>query len=100
MRINRKYYQKEYDFNRATHRLKHFARNPYAWPGGYPCFAVMSNGDCLCHKCIKEEYRQIYQATKTGSNCGFSNTQANWEDPNLYCAHCSERIESAYAEPE
>ena len=25
---------------------------------------------------------------------------ANWENPDLYCDHCSSRIESAYAEDE
>jgi hypothetical protein len=23
----------------------------------------------------------------------------NWEDPDLFCDHCGNRIESAYAEP-
>jgi hypothetical protein len=24
--------------------------------------------------------------------------EANWEDPDLFCDHCGDRIESAYAE--
>jgi hypothetical protein len=73
--------------------------SPYAWPGGYPMFAVTSDGAALCHKCCKSEALQI------GRPSGYSHDQwrvigldVNWEDSSLYCDHCGERIESAYAD--
>ena len=71
--------------------------SPYAWPGGYPLFAITHDGAALCHHCCKTERSSI--GTTTGSD-GWSVVaiEANWEDPELYCDHCGERIESAYAE--
>ena len=40
------------------------ARNPFAFPGGYPMFAVTSDGACLCHKCCSTERESI--GTTTG----------------------------------
>ena len=73
------------------------SRAPFAWPGGYPLYATTSDGGCLCHQCCAAERLSI--ATTTGSD-GWTVTglTVNWEDPELYCDHCSDRIESAYAE--
>lgn len=74
------------------------SNSPYAWPGGYPLFAITSDGAALCKCCAKTERESI--GTTTGSD-GWNviALDVNWEDPSLYCYHCSERIESAYAEP-
>lgn len=74
----------------------------YAWPGGYPLFLVMSDGGCLCAVCIESERGLIHQAALEGERNGWApmGVDVNWEDPDLYCDHCGERIESAYAEPE
>jgi hypothetical protein len=70
---------------------------PYAWPGGYPLFAVTNDGGALCHNCTKAEIKAI--ATTTGSDgWTIASIEANWEDPQLFCDHCGDRIESAYAE--
>lgn len=75
------------------------ASNPYAWPGGYPMFAVMTDGAALCHHCAKTERQSI--GTTTGSDgWTMAGLDVNWEDSNLLCDHCGQRIESAYAEPE
>jgi hypothetical protein len=73
------------------------SRAPYAWPGGYPLFAVTRDGACLCHRCTKSERETI--GTTTGTD-GWTVValEANWEDPHLYCDHCSAQIESAYAD--
>jgi hypothetical protein len=73
------------------------SRAPYAWPGGYPLHAITSDGSCLCRHCCATERLNI--ATTTGHD-GWSVTAlaVNWEDPELCCDHCSERIESAYGE--
>lgn len=73
--------------------------SPYTSVGGYPLYAVTSDGAALCHKCCKTEAAQI------GKPSGYSHDQfrligleVNWEDAGLYCDHCGGRIESAYAE--
>ena len=81
-------------------RVKDFARHPYAWPGGYPMFAITSDGAALCVACVKKEMRNIVTAIAQGMLNGWKVVaiDINWEDSNLYCHHCSERIESAYSE--
>lgn len=73
------------------------SRAPYAWPGGYPLFAITNDGAALCHYCCTTERLSI--ATTTGTD-GWNviSHAVNWEDPDLFCDNCSARIESAYAE--
>ena len=68
---------------------------PYAWPGGYPLFAITNDGGALCPRCCKEERKWI--GTTTGTD-GWNVVaiDVNWEDPSLYCDHCGNAIESAY----
>ena len=77
---------------------------PFAWPGGYPLFAVTSDGAALCFDCVRKCWRDVVQAhlDRAYARSGFrvEAIDANWEDPTLHCDHCSTRIESAYAEPE
>lgn len=83
---------------------------PWAWPGGYPLYAVTSDGAALCPTCITKNRAQIFRATHEWHNrehgarvhCGWAieGIDANWEDASLYCDNCSKRIESAYAEDE
>ncbi len=63
----------------------------YAWPGGYPIFYLDSENNVLCPSCANQN--DEYTAPIVAHDC-------NWEDPDLYCDHCDNRIESAYAEPE
>lgn len=71
--------------------------SPYAWPGGYPMFAVTSDGAALCHRCCKSESRSIGSTYGT-DGWAIAGLAANWEDAELHCDHCGKRIESAYAE--
>jgi hypothetical protein len=75
------------------------ASSPYSSVGCYPLHAVTSDGATLCHRCCKSEREAI--GTTTGSD-GWNviAIEPNWEDLGLYCDHCGERIESAYAETE
>lgn len=74
--------------------------NRFAWPGGYPLYYATLNGCALCPDCMTKERAQIMRSTVEGQNDGWavSGQDVNWEDPDLYCDHCSKRIESAYAE--
>lgn len=75
------------------------AHHPYAWPGGYPLFGVTSDGAALCRHCASTERTSIGTTTGTDGWCLVA-IDVNWEDPELYCDVCGDRIESAYAEPE
>ena len=58
----------------------------YSSIGCYPIVYLGSQGSALCPTCADEEKESIKAAT------------VNWEDPQLFCDGCSQRIESAYAE--
>ena len=83
--------------SRSLRLADDLSRAPFAWPGGYSLHAITSDGGCLCRLCCATERLSI--ATTTGHD-GWTVTglAVNWEDPELFCDHCSERIESAYAE--
>jgi hypothetical protein len=77
------------------------ALDKFAWPGGYPVFLVTSDGAALCPDCVRSELRSIVSAARDNdTRCGWHPAAAdiNWEEADLYCDHCSNRIESAYAE--
>jgi hypothetical protein len=72
---------------------------PYAWPGGYPLFAITDDGAAICPACCGSEIHQIDQSSR-GDGWRVIASDINWEDADLYCDHCSKRIASAYAEPD
>lgn len=61
------------------------AREAYAWPGGYPMYYQDEHDNVLCPKCAEDVEEELA-------------SDVNWEDPDLYCDECGERIESAYSE--
>ena len=75
------------------------ANQPYAWPGSYPLFALTSDGAPLCSKCCASEREAIASTTGTDGWCVVG-IAPNLGDPELFCDHCGNRIESAYAEKE
>lgn len=84
-----------------TQQLRAAIRAPYAWPGGYPTYLITSDGGALCHKCGRTEYRLISEAIRHDDTTGgwqVIGQDVNWEDSELYCDHCGDRIKSAYAE--
>jgi hypothetical protein len=72
---------------------------PFVWPGGYPLHAVTSDGGTLCRKCCATERESIATPVQH-DGWQVMGLQVNWENPDLLCDHCGERIESAYAESE
>lgn len=80
------------------------AAGPYAWPGGYPLYFVMADGEAVAFAAVKEEqalFRQaVAERSAFDSELRAIAIEVNWEDPALFCAHTGERIESAYAEDE
>lgn len=65
-------------------------RSKYTSVGGYPLFYVHM-GEAICPDCANrsKEYSDIEMPS-----------DINWENPNLHCDECGDRIESAYAEEE
>lgn len=84
------------DFRRAVRN------GPYAWPGGYPCFWLMSDGEACAFGVAKSERRNMLEALRDNDRNGWRPValEINWEDAALFCAHTGARIESAYAEDE
>jgi hypothetical protein len=82
--------------------VKEAIRSKYAWPGGYPLYIVMADGEAMSVESARVEWCQIAHSTIRGERDGWAAAGAaiNWEDGELYCCHSGERIESAYAEPE
>ena len=77
---------------------------PYAWPGGYPLFFVMADGEALSFDAARAQWREIVGAMLCDHNprdqWRVLGCDVNYEDSDLYCAHTGKRIPSAYAEPE
>lgn len=87
--------------NLTTHGVKAALRQgPFAWPGGYPCFFITSDGATLSFEAVRENFRSVIYSIRHRSNDGWRvvAVDVNWEDPDLYCDHTGKRIESAYAE--
>lgn len=91
--------------NSKIEALKEAIRHPYCFPGGYSKLVLLSDGEYLCLKCAKNEFRQIVRATRLlerGYNDGWRLEAIDiyWEGPELNCAHCGCRIESEYGDPD
>ena len=81
--------------NRET--LQEFIRsNGYAWPGGYPCALLMSDGEVIDARAARENYRLIRR--ESGRDWTPADVFIHWEGAPLYCAHSGREIPSAYGE--
>ena len=80
-----------------TKEIKSFIRVPYA-SGGYPLFAITDDGAALCKSCTRDNWPAICGSVRSGSKDGWQviAVDVNWEDSNLSCDHCGDKIESAY----
>lgn len=70
----------------------------FTFPGCYPLFLVMADGEALCFDCGRKEFRLIVEGIRYGTGWKVVGCAANWEDNDLRCCHCEKRIESAYGE--
>lgn len=78
--------------------LKRFIRQPYAWPGGYPCAMLMADGEVIDSQSARENYRIIRRAMRDGFDRQWipESVFIHWEGLPLVCAHSGRFIESAY----
>ncbi len=79
--------------------IKRAVKDKFAWPGGYPLFIILADGESLCVNCGKENLGLIAIDTQPfGGSWRALGIDINWEDSALRCVHCSKLIESAYNE--
>ena len=64
--------------------------------GCYPIFYLCADSGVLCPKCCNENLELL--TDKDDKQWCLTAADINWEDASLTCDHCSQRIESAYAE--
>ena len=83
------------DFRRAMRN------GPYAWPGGYPCYFIMSDGSAVSFEAIRRNIRSVLEALTDKQYRKWSGwlpiaIDINWEDSTLLCDVTGERIQAAY----
>ena len=82
-------------------KVKEAIRQPYEWPGGYPLYVVMADGEALSIEAARAEFKLVAHSTLFScyrNSWMAAGVEVNWDDTELYCAHTSEKIESAYGE--
>ena len=87
-----------------TADLKQFVRsNGFAWPGGYPMFLLMADGETIDAQSARENYRLIRNAMRSNdrrSDWMPAAVDIHYEGDPMICAHSGRSIESAYGNPE
>jgi hypothetical protein len=75
---------------------------PYVWPGGYPNYFLVDDGEALSFEAAEANKAQIEASIREKINDGWRivAVETNYEDGALFCAHTNDRIPSSYAEPD
>ena len=62
-------------------------------------YYVMTDGEPLCTACVNDPSNPVHDG---GDEDGwrYAGCEVNWEESDLFCAHCNARIEAAYGEPD
>lgn len=68
----------------------------YAWPGGYQLYYVTKDSGILCPDCANMAAREGLTNDRNDAQWYIIGAEINYEDSDLYCDHCSERIPEAY----
>lgn len=71
----------------------------YAWPGGYPLYYITADSGVLCPDCVNKNLK-LCTEDASDKQWHVVACEVNWEDAQLNCDNCYERVQSAYAEPE
>lgn len=94
-------YSKHYTRIKTVAQFKATLRaGPYAWPGGYQLFLLLSDGEALCFTCGNKEARNVISAIQDKRSDGWRCVacDVNYEDHDMLCAHCNKPIPAAYGE--
>lgn len=81
-------------------QLKENVRDPYAWPGGYEIVSICNDGEVLCYKCVRFNFREVLWSTKNKVNDGWNivdyavigNTIESTDKEPIFCAHCNKQF--------
>lgn len=86
-------------------QLKEDLRQGYAWPGGYEIVFYANDGELLCRKCVKENFKEVVWSMRNRVNDGWrivghaieavsaENTREMAGDDYVsHCAHCNREI--------
>ena len=84
--------------NQTLPRQEDGTLQAYAW--GYPLYYVTKDCGALCPDCARMAEREKLAGDPDDPQWFIAAADVNYDDASLYCDHCSERIPSAYAEPE
>lgn len=72
----------------------------YSWPGGYPLYFIMADGEPASFAGVKSEWKRICRAhiaqTSYDREWIVAGYEINWEDPDLTCCISNQPIQSAY----
>jgi hypothetical protein len=87
----------------TARQLKAFMRSgPYTDIGGYPLAAIMRDSSCLCHDCVKADFKLILRSTlwpeSPHDQWAIAGVSVNWENDDLSCDDCGQAINSAYGD--
>jgi hypothetical protein len=85
--------------------LKHALRNPFAFPGGYTLAFYCWDGERLCPKCVRAEFKQVVREKATPLPRSYHQWRVDyidvhWEGPPDFCAHCNVELPSEYGDPD
>lgn len=66
------------------------------WPGGHPYYFIASDGATLSFEAVCDNLHGVVEAMKRKIDNGWRVVAVvvNYGNPELYCAHTNERIES------
>lgn len=73
----------------------------YAWPGGYPLYYIVGDDDnagTICPDCA--QLVADAPGDYSPDQFRYRAVAPNWEDTDLWCDHCGERIPCAYGDPD
>ena len=87
--------------SRILQTFKETIRNPYSFPGGYTIALYFLDGERVCTKCARDEWKLICDDTINGWGqwqAGYAGVY--WEGPPQDCVHCYDPQDSEYGDPD
>lgn len=86
--------------------LAELVEGQWAWPGGYPKYFILADGETASYAGIQAEIENVARACASVDRRSFYRqwlpvaVDINYEDDNLFCCITNDRIPSAYSENE
>lgn len=68
----------------------------FTFPGSYPMFYITKDNGVLCPKCCNDNREQCLDFENNDGGFSVVMADVNYENRNLFCDHCSKKIEAAY----